>query len=510
VFIALPAALTVLVPVAALSLPGPANSWAAGLPGCDPSRPAVAHNAGQHTLSPQPANAPVPCGMLTGWPAVENRVEVTNGGTVVYEPALLGGPVLAGDGHVPGWGKQFGIARTFNQGAKWNATSVHVAPEAYAFDGQVDNNLYVDHNTGRLFWYMYNSGIGAPQIPYACGTGRGAGVAFSDDNGATFRSGYDFDHDCSENPTNVTGKPRVPGEHLGYPDIVYLCGDNASTGIATTGTLGFSCSKSLNGGVSWLGTTRGPQGFYSGIAKDRFHPYPQCAGKSSSAGAGVQPLPDGTLLVVVTCNGNTFLSQSTDEGGTWKIAYKIPHGGSFRADSVGNLYLLEKLTVGSADQLLLSHSTDRGKTWSPELNIVAPGVTSVGTMMFAQGTFTRGLVGDVAVTYYGIRKGKTTSDGFITATKDALAANPVFWSGQVNSPKRPLLFNTKTSGNIGITVLDFNGGAWAPDGRSVWGSWVQDCGANAATDPNCTKRYPKINPGNPDDGFAGRLVWPPA
>jgi hypothetical protein len=291
---------------------------------------------------------------------------------------------------------------------------------------------------------------------------------------------------------------------------VYLCGDNASTGAATVGTLGFSCSKSLDGGRHWLGTTLDGQGFYSGLAKDGFHPYPQCAGQSTSAGAGVQPLPDGTLLVVVTCNGNTFLSQSKDEGAHWNIAYKIQHAGSLRADSAGNLFLLEKATVNGAYQLLLSHSRDNGKTWSPELNMVAPGVTSVGTFTFAQGTYANGLVGDVAVTYYGNRKGKTTSDGFITATKDALDPNPVFWSGQVNTLSgRPLLYNTPTDGNIGVTVLDFNGGAWSPDGGSIWGSWVQDCGANVATDPNCTRRYPKTNPGNPDDGFAGRLVWPP-
>jgi hypothetical protein len=115
----------------------------------------------------------------------------------------------------------------------------------------------------------------------------------------------------------------------------------------------------------------------------------------------------------------------------------------------------------------------------------------------------------VAVTYYGNRSGKTTSDGFITETREALDANPVFWSGQVNSPGRPLLYNTTADGNIGITVLDIKGGALSPDGRSVWGSYVQDCGDNIVTAPDCQKRYPGTNPGNPDDGFAGRLVWPP-
>jgi hypothetical protein len=140
--------------------------------------------------------------------------------------------------------------------------------------------------------------------------------------------------------------------------------------------------------------------------------------------------------------------------------------------------------------------------------MVAPGVTSVGTYQFVQGTYAAGQVGHMAVTYYGIRKGKTTSDGFITETRNALDNNPVFWSGQVNSPTRPLLYNTPGA-NMGITVLDIMGGAMSPDGLSVWGSFVQDCGTNLATDPKCQSRWPQTNPGNPQDGFAGRLAWPP-
>ena len=52
------------------------------------------------------------------------------------------------------------------------------------------------------------------------------------------------------------------------------------------------------------------------------------------------------------------------------------------------------------------------------------------------------------------------------------------------------------------------GGALSPDGQSVWGSFVQDCGTNLLTDPNCQSRLPQTNPGDPQDGFAGRLVWP--
>src|SRR5206468_2360346 len=116
--------------------------------------------------------------------------------------------------------------------------------------------------------------------------------------------------------------------------------------------------------------------------------------------------------------------------------------------------------------------------------------------------------GRVAFMYYGHRTGQTADDGFITETRNALDPNPVFWSGQVNSPTRPLLYNTTPPVNQGVTILDFIGGAFSPDGRSIWASFVQDCGTSLVTDPNCTSRYPQTDPGNPQDGFAGRLVWP--
>jgi hypothetical protein len=499
--------------------------WAAGLPGCDTSRPALAHHANQQVLSPQPEDGPVPCGMLTSFPTIETRIEVTNTNTVIYSPALMGGPVLSGAGHVPGWGREEGLARTFDGGAKWDGLSIPVWPDLYVLDGQTDNNIYVDHNTGRLFYYMQNSGpVG---ISTFCGGGSGATVAFTDTDGANWNWAFDNTHSCAENPTVLSGKPTVLGEQMAYPDVIYLCGDNTSSGAATLGTAGFSCAKSLTGGTRWLGTglagtAAGPlltkgQGFYSGTAKDLIDPYPQCGGGATSAGAGVQPFTDGTLLVVVSCNSKFFLSESKDEGATWHIVHRIPHDGDLRVDSANNLYLLEQTTAAAGNsELLLSHSIDGGQTWSPELNMVAPDVTSVGTYEFAQGTYAAGQLGHVAVTYYGIRAGSSNSDGFITETRDALDQNPVFWSGQVNDPKRPLLYNSvhpigpvgTTPSNMGITVLDIMGGALSPDGRSAWGSFVQDCGTNLATDPNCLSRLPQTNPGNPQDGFAGRLVWP--
>src|SRR5258706_6562325 len=69
---------TLLAPALAAATPGP---------GCDPSRPAVAHYAGGVVLDPQPANGPIACGVYTGFPGGETRIETGACGTLMYAPA---------------------------------------------------------------------------------------------------------------------------------------------------------------------------------------------------------------------------------------------------------------------------------------------------------------------------------------------------------------------------------------------------------------------------------------
>jgi hypothetical protein len=505
-------AATLCVLTAVRASAGPYD-WAAGLPGCDRSRPAVAHYAGGVPLNPQPTNGPVPCGVLNGWPSIETRIEVTNR-AVVQLPALLGDPnapaVLGGCGNLPGQCVGNAIAVSADEGAHWQASVNNPGfPDPMLgggpLYGETDNNFYVDHVTDRLFWYLQDSGFDGSRPNGGCGNTKGATIFRTDDSGTTWlTASFDRDHGCTENPTVLTAKPRISTPS--YPGgVVYLCGNNTgdTTAAGGIGSTDQFCSKSLDGGATWLGELLQPpggggQGAYSGQLKDTLHPYPQCANGASSSGSHeVQPLPDGTLLVVLSCGGNTYLSESRDEGASWQIRNRIPSGGSLRADSVGNLY--------KANGSLLSTSTDGGVTWSQERDMVAPGVTLRSPSYFAQGINRVGHeVGRVAFVYYGHRAGQTTDDGFITETRNALDPNPVFWSGQVNSPTRPLLTNAPGV-NMGLTVLDFAGGAFSPDGRSVWGAFVRDCGTSLVTDPNCTSRYPNTH--HPQDGFAGRLVW---
>ena len=447
-------------------------------------------------------------------------MEVTNDGTLFYIPAKQKAANGVGGVHE-------GLARSFDGGRTWDAFQVQEFPESdkYPLVASVDHNLYVDHQTGRLFAYFDNP-MGFPTLTAAVG---GATIAFSDNDGMTWVIGNDIDHTSSENPTLLTGEPTVTDRsQMAYENVVYLCGDNTSTGIGGAGTPGFSCAKSVDGGVNWKGTTKDGQGFYSGVVKDNTDPYPECAGGASSAGAGVQPLPDGTLIVLVTCNGKTFVSQSADEGSHWAIvhrgdaAWAVPNNGSLRIDSEGNMFIVRLATVNGKPELLLSHAAETRKPsnaswtwddWTPELDITAPGITAIGKWFFVQGTHADGQVGHLAVSYLATRADTaypSSSDGFITETRDALDSNPTFWSAQVNSPLRPLMYNTSTesTGPFSTNALDFIGGALSPDGLSAWGSFQQSCGQNLVADAECQRRWPQTWPGNPTDGFAGRLVWP--
>jgi hypothetical protein len=142
---------------------------------------------------------------------------------------------------------------------------------------------------------------------------------------------------------------------------------------------------------------------------------------------------------------------------------------------------------------VLRLSTDRGLTWSKPLDLLAPGLTAVHNWAMAQ-------YGDqVAVAYLGHRTGPTW-DGWITTAKGVRASlaagrTPVLTSGQVNDPKRPLLYGDNVQGAgtfqlpapLGNTVPfpppfdiqvfgnDFIGATIAPDG-TAWGSYTQDCG----------------------------------
>src|SRR5262249_36093184 len=83
--LALTVALALGMPAASL---GAGNKGPRNGPGCDPSRPAVAHRLGGQRLARQPAHRPIPCLTVVGQTSESAAVGVTRSGAVLYAPLL--------------------------------------------------------------------------------------------------------------------------------------------------------------------------------------------------------------------------------------------------------------------------------------------------------------------------------------------------------------------------------------------------------------------------------------
>jgi hypothetical protein len=473
--------------------------------GCQPGSAAVAHLPGGAVVQPQPSDAPVLCRAYTGFPGGESRIEVTNDGTVMFSPAPYDRGLLSlgyGPDDQPTASQWMfnngGIAVSHDLGAHWALTKP--ADATWTMD---DAFSYYDRVAGRYFWVALNTNPfpqvqnGAPppvdQAPLAQ-----SHVMFTDDDGTHWGLGS-MCCPISDRAPLVAAVPPAGGARPanGYPNVLYFCHEFGTQ----TGT----CQKSLDGGLNWTFT-----GFDHRAGPSS---HAECGTSSESTGRSgwdsLGPMPDGSVLDVLTCGGNAYLTRTSDEGATWPILYRLPHAGDLRIDDSGNLYLAE--LSSDSRQLLLSTSQDGGRTWSPELNVAAPGATHI----HADWYYTVRHPGEVMFTYNASQPGKTTYDGYLTATRSGLTAQPLLWSARVNDPASPLLYGESLQG-VGLVSndtpppayaakdppqVDQVGSAIAPDG-TAWASYTEDCGP----DPSATKCQSQHGQTR---GLAARLVWPP-
>ena len=114
-------------------------------PGCDTRRPAVAHYSGGVLLRPQPPNAPIPCGVLTGMGGAEARIAIDRTGAVFFNPAVAD----PGPTNCVGRCAHAGLAITHDNGATWSFAE---SPTG----SRVDNALAADPNSNRVFWIPFS------------------------------------------------------------------------------------------------------------------------------------------------------------------------------------------------------------------------------------------------------------------------------------------------------------------------------------------------------------------
>jgi hypothetical protein len=301
-------------------------------------------------------------------------------------------------------------------------------------------------------------------------------LSFSDDDGATWTTNpIACGEPVNDHQTVFTGKP-VSSPTVGYPKIVYYCFNHPAF---------TKCSKSLNGGLTFMPTAQ--------IAN------PACSGLN---GHGVTD-SKGVIYIPLASCGQPKVAISKDEGNTWNVVQvsdiAAESGGdpSIAIDANNTVYYL---WIDAGDRLpRLTTSRNGGKTWSKSI-VVSP--RSVKATNLA--TLDVGAPGKVAIAYYGTTGDtddrETGWNGYLAEGFNVLSANPTFYTATVNDPRNPLKVNGCGPGRCG-RVLDFIDVEIAPDG-TPWAVYVDACAAT------CEKTRTESIHDN--EGVVGQLVGGPS
>jgi hypothetical protein len=496
--------------------------------------PTCGHLPGVQTHSsggahPLPSRELIACGGTTGFAGAESHLVATKSGAVVFTPAVLPQGFLGtGTAPVPvGEDTQSnaspaGQAITKDGGRSWQL----VKPLGITWN-PTDHGDYVDPVTGRLFFADYGPIPLAPELgPEQEGP---AHLMWSPDDGRTWHHSSIDTVFLPENPRFTSAPPPAGGARpVGYPAVVYFCA-NSNVGFTSPVIGSRSCYASLDGGTTWT---------EQGVALRGAPPvHPECgsAGEDYSAidGSYPQPASDGSLYLMVSCGGSTYLARSTDEAATFPVLRRadgtpvtlplppVEPGlnlglSDLRIGAGDVLYLVSQETREARIPLVLRVSGDLGRSWSRPVDLLAPGLAeSLHWAMDVRGD-------QLAVAYLGHRAGATTWDGWITTTRGAASAlaagqSPRLSSGQVNPIARPLLYGDQVKGggtfqlpgplgnqapfpppfDIQEFGNDFIGAVITPAGIP-WGSFTQDCGP-APGDARCVAQKGQTR------GYAGHL-----
>jgi hypothetical protein len=457
--------------LAAVAWLGSGAAWAS--PGCSSALPVVAYRASAASVAPVHAALPIACGFETGFGASETTLAVSNGGTILFSPAA----------------SENTLARSQDGGSSWSLVGPS-SMQPTSLWNTVDPQVVVDRRTGRVFWVhttftedlhwpLPDQSAAAWLVPTAVANAHGFQVYSSRDEGATWTTA-DYHEQLTADweklfvgpaPPRSTGAPQP----VGYPNVVYVCA-NAPVEVMGPGRV---CYKSLDGGVTFTSTG---------------YEFP-----SAVAPAGCPPLAantgvvgrDGTVYIPQSCLGATYLAVSHDEGASfaWLPVTGAPPARTLGAsvqlaiDGAGNLYVLWTET----DALRLAISSDGGRDWRPALTVSGPGLHHITLPALAAGPR-----GAVAIAYYASADASAeTLSAYVSQTRGALAAQPLFYAGAINQPAQPIF---KNYGDSYSPRADFVGGAYDASGN-FWAGVVRQLGAQLENNTIATT------------GYVGRLVW---
>lgn len=386
---------------------------------------AVASRDGKRAGAPR---LPVARTYSVGMHALEPTLGLTPGGTVFYAAA---GFEFAG--RLPGTQ----ILRSDDGGKTWENTSPRVLGQntmPLTLDPYVYVDRDIDGDTGRVFTI---------DLTLACSY-----MSFSDDKGESWITNpLSCGRPVNDHQTLFSGPPAT-STPVGYPNLLYYCWNDVGSS---------SCSKSLDGGITFVPTGAPAfEGFEPGNEDPGFFGQSGfCGGLHGHGAVG----PDGTVYLPREYCGKPMVAISNDEGRTWirvEVSKKIrstsqPREGaahpSVAVDKKGNVYYM---WIGAEDRLAyLSVSKNGGESWSRPVVVNPPGLKETNLpQITARGK------GKIALVYYGSTNSpfprcgldctpkdyeKTTWNGYLTMSANALGKNPLFLTGTVNNPKDPLI-----------------------------------------------------------------------
>ena len=456
-----------------------------------PSGPGIVHRNDKAAAG----KAPSAITYSIGDHALEPTLGITPGGTMFYAAGDFDNPTLDPADPVVGV-PMTDVLRSEDGGKTWQDTSPRVLGQnsmPASLDPYVWVDDRVDGDTARIFTI---------DLTLACSY-----MSFSDDDGATWTTNpLACGRPVNDHQTLFSGPP-VSTTTIGYPNILYYCYNDVGSS---------QCTKSIDGGITFHPTgTPAFTGYKPGSDETGFYGVDGfCGGLHGHGTVG----DDGTVYLPREYCGEPFLSISKDEGVTWtnvKVSrirsISQPDEGaahpSVAVDAKGNIYYT---WIGQKDRLLyLSVSKDGGEKWSKPVVAGAPGLAETNLPQID----VRG-PGKIAIVYYGSTNApfprcknecenvdyiKTTWNGYITVTDEALTANPTFYTGLVNEPKDPLIRARCGPGRC-HWAYDFIDVEIGPDGIA-YGAFVD----------GCMKKCTEITPREGDyEGLTVKLTGAPS
>ena len=426
---------------------------------------AIAHYAGAKVIKSND-RGPSPRLYRIGFGAGEPTVGVTNEGNVFF--AAL--PSAASK-----------VVRSTDHGETWEDVNPRLPTGQETHRISLDPYVHVDETEGvdRIFTI---------DLTVACSY-----MSFSDDEGESWITNpLACGRPVNDHQTLFTGPPSS-SVTVNYPNMVYYCWNDVASS---------SCSKSIDGGLTFR-----PTGFpaYPGVKTDSAQ---FCGGLHGHGHVG----PEGNVYLPRDYCGQPWLAISKDEGTTWTNVQVAKNGAndadpSVATDRKGNIYYLY---IGNDRLPYLVISKNEGKTWTKPMMVAPPGVNEANLP-----TIDVSAPGKIALAYYGSDNSpfprckdecdnadysKTTWNGHMTISVNALDGDPVFYSTTVNDKRDPLKRIRCGPGRCDTNVYDFIDVQIGPDGR-VYGAFVDACILVCATKDGLQDAG--------KDGVVGHLVGGP-